>query len=492
MPALPVTTDYTDKDYEAILDRLTDLLDSVFPQWTSRQVGDFGMILLQMYAFIGDVLLYYQDAQAREAHISTATLRRSVINLAKLIGYELSGRLAATADVLFTLTAAQANPVTIPAGTIVRTEGTSPITFQTITALLIPAGTLSGTVTVENSESHSEQISSENTPWQEFPLTWMPFIEGTLAVTTTEGTWTEVDSLLFSGVSDRHYELRVDEQERAWVRFGNGVLGKIPSGMINFSYSIGGGSVGMVAPGAIKAMDDAVYDSVGNRVQLTLMNAAASIGGIEFETVASAKVRAPASLRVLARTISREDYEINAKRDVRVARALMLTNNEDASVSENAGILFIVPVGGGTAPASLLTAVGTLCTVTYPNPPTFSLDVQSAHYKTVDVRAIVYLRSGADEATVKAAINAALVSLFAIQDSNGAENSLIDFGYNVEEVALSDVANAIRDVSGVRKLDANPGGLTLNGSHEDLALTVDEFPVLGSVVLINGATGLQM
>ena len=55
--------------------RLRNLVRSVFPEWTDFNVASFGNILVELYAFVGDVLAYYQDNQARESRIATATQR---------------------------------------------------------------------------------------------------------------------------------------------------------------------------------------------------------------------------------------------------------------------------------------------------------------------------------------------------------------------------------------------------------------------------------
>src|SRR5262249_18375062 len=48
--------------------------------------------------YMGDVLFYNQDRIAAESFLETATERRSVLNLLRLIGYELRPPTAASAD----------------------------------------------------------------------------------------------------------------------------------------------------------------------------------------------------------------------------------------------------------------------------------------------------------------------------------------------------------------------------------------------------------
>jgi uncharacterized phage protein gp47/JayE len=205
-------------------------------------------------------------------------------------------------------------------------------------------------------------------------------------------------------------------------------------------------------------------------------------------------VNAPASLRALTRTVAREDFEINAMRVPGVGRVFMATSNEDAAVAENSGNLYVVPTTGGTPSAGLLAAVTTMLTDTYPHTVTFTLRVLPPTYRTVNITGRVYLRPNQVPSAVRAALEAALEDHFAPVLADGTANPTVDFGWNYKdaeglpagEVAWSDVFNAIRDVAGVRKVDAD---LLLNGAGDDVALNPSEFPALGTVTLLNGDTG---
>ena len=93
MALLPQSPDYTDKDFDALRARLIALVRSVFPDWSDFSVASFGNVLLEMYAFVGDVVTFYLDNQARESRLVTATQRKNVIALAKLLGFQLAGLL---------------------------------------------------------------------------------------------------------------------------------------------------------------------------------------------------------------------------------------------------------------------------------------------------------------------------------------------------------------------------------------------------------------
>lgn len=73
MAVLPSSPDYTDKDFDSLRARLIALVRSVFPDWSDFSVASFGNVLLEMYAFVGDVITFYLDNQARESRLVTAT-----------------------------------------------------------------------------------------------------------------------------------------------------------------------------------------------------------------------------------------------------------------------------------------------------------------------------------------------------------------------------------------------------------------------------------
>jgi hypothetical protein len=505
MPLLPENVDYTDKDFDALRVRLFALIASVFPEWTDQSVANFGNILVELFAFTGDVLTYYQDQQARESRITTAVLRKSLLGLAKLVGYVPPGASAATVDVTLTLSAPiQAGAtLTIPKGDRVKTaEITSPIFYQFLTDVVFQAGEVTKTVSVENSAFEDTNLVSSGAANQSFVLPATPYVDNSAVPVFANGSYTEVDNFLASTATDRHFTVIVDQNDRATLRFGNGVNGAVPSGSGTVEYKTGGGKAGRVEQVAIKAMEKSYSDSLGRRVPMTVTNPSASSGGDDRETNAQIAINAPESLRVLKRAVAREDYEIAAMQVPGVARALMVTKDEYSAVPENTGFLFIVPVGGGAPSGALLTAVANqfIPSGPYPKTNTFNLQVQAAPYLVVDVAVVMYFRQGFKPIDVALAAYAALKAYFAPQNADGTPNTAINFGYyNQDQDGLpagtldwSTIFNVVRDTPGLRKIDPGSTGFLLNGQRNDLALTPIQFPVFRDFAIIDGSTGLPL
>lgn len=526
---LPSSIDFTDRDFESLKLRLQGLVRSVFPDWTDFNTANFGNILLEMMAHVGDTLHFYQDNQAGECFLPTLSQRISMIRIGQLIGFSLSSAAAATTSETFSIPEANSlYGLSIPRGTRVRTtDPETPLYFQTTAATSIPAGSTSADVEIEQSESRAESFYSTGEPNQELILTHTPFLDGSIdsaewdggalvkGLTAVNGDYTRVESFLGYSSTDRVFVALVDHLDRCHIRFGNGATGAIPQGEIRVAYRIGGGENGNVEAGKISVLIDSLVFDDGSAATVTVTNAAAATGGEDRMGLDEARVQAPASLRVLNRTVTREDFESVARSIPGVARALMATSNEYLGIPENTGKLYIVAQGskltsGRIAPATpsstLLTQVYDYIMAYRPPTITFSFAMLAVVFKNISVASRIYLRRGYSGSAVAANIRAALADFFAAQLADGLDNTDIDFGANLAtldvgwqatytttapraELPWSDIFNVIRDVAGVRKVDEGQDGLLLNSLRQSVSLLPVEFPKLYTITITDADTG---
>ena len=80
---------YLAKDYASFRQLILDRLALIMPDWKERHVPDVGIALVEVLAYVGDHLSYYQDAVATEAYLDTARQRISVRRHARLVDYTL-------------------------------------------------------------------------------------------------------------------------------------------------------------------------------------------------------------------------------------------------------------------------------------------------------------------------------------------------------------------------------------------------------------------
>lgn len=481
IPLLPAPQDYTAADFETCLTALQQAVNTAFPKWTDFNRASVGNVILRAFCTILDLLSKYQNDQALENFLVTVRRRRNMIALASGVGVALKGISAGSADLTFTLAAAGANDVVIPAGTRVSTTGENPIAFFTTADLRITAGNTVGTVSARAADPQSETPTSDGAANQTKRLQFAPFVDGSDLVTVGTDTWLRVPTFLFSTPTSKHYMVQVDETNRATLFFGNGINGAVPPiGQYGVTYETGGGTRTNVSIGSITELAGVISDVLGSPVSITVTNAAASSGGSDRETVEQARRRIPGQLRALTRTVAREDFELNALAVPGVARAMMLTKDEDPAVGDNEGELVIIPTGGGLPSTTLKDQVLVQVTETFPTMITFGVSVVDPAYETINITAQVKVKNGFTLAQVTANINAALDAYFALLDAEGSPNTRVDFGANLVDnlIPFSDLLAVVGGAAGVSRVEED----TFVPAN-DVVLGLREFPEKGTVTI---------
>ena len=143
LPALPLPPppgvaprlDYLAKDYASIRRAMLDRLAVLAPAWQGQEIGDLGMVLVELLAYTADHLSYAQDAVATEAYLGTARRRVSVRRHTRLVDYVMHDGANARVWAHVQVT----GRVTLARGTQLLTRGSQPEVFETMhAATLVP------------------------------------------------------------------------------------------------------------------------------------------------------------------------------------------------------------------------------------------------------------------------------------------------------------------------------------------------------------------
>lgn len=120
----------------SMLARLSDSSRPALLELRTRDDDDFTVALIDAWAVVADVLTFYQERIANESYLRTATERVSVLELARVVGYEPARGVAAGTWLAFTVETAAGAPkrATVPAGVRVKSvpgQDEKPQTFET-------------------------------------------------------------------------------------------------------------------------------------------------------------------------------------------------------------------------------------------------------------------------------------------------------------------------------------------------------------------------
>jgi predicted phage baseplate assembly protein len=184
--------------------------------------------------------------------------------------------------------------------------------------------------------------TSEGIPGASYPLPSHPVLapeEGEVVEVRELGSekwvaWQQVESFEHSGRADRHFQL---DTARGEIRFGPAIrqpdggwrrYGAVPPGgaVLRMSrYRHGGGSAGNVAPRALSILPRPV---TGIK---SATNPVAATGGVEPESLVSARERARLEIRARTRAVTPDDFErLTLAASPQVARAVCVGPDETA------------------------------------------------------------------------------------------------------------------------------------------------------------------
>ena len=485
--------DYMARDYDSLLQSMQDQVPLKLPEWKDYESeADFGRVLLELFAHMGDILSYYQDRVVNESFLATAQTRRSIIHHLRLIGYTLSTAAPASAALTLTFPEGCNDLITIQKGDAFATKSQkdSPsvrFEYTRELPLEIDCSTLAaadGIKTYENLPVEEGRLVedeilgvSDGSANQHYTLVHTGFILRSLGqaqkiqrdiILLTElggliEEWTLQESLSFSREGQKDFMLEIDENDQCTVIFGDGAFGAIPAtgSEIRVTYRVGGGEKGNVVAGSIQTIVDAPQLTLaGAKVR----NPKAATGGAERETIDHAVRHAPNVFRSLKRAVTQGDYEALALdfRGVGKVRA--------EGTNWNTVTLFVAPEGGGHV--SDVLEANLLAYFEDKRPVSTLIEIQDVTYVEIFVTAHVEVQSYYSNDEVKDQVETAAAALLAFDAVNFAQTIYLSKFYEAIE-AIDGVKGV--NISEFRKDGETAGTVDPEGK---LVMGSNEIPII--------------
>jgi len=367
--AIPISVDYTSRDYYSIRDEMIARVQDRLPSWTANNPADFGLALVEAFAYMGDLMSFYIDRVANEAFIATATQRESVFNLARTYGFTPASYKSATVSVKFTNSSS--GNITVPAGTVVygdvvtgaNKDVVQSTYFTTSTATTVSAnnyayitathGQSVSLVAPANSNSYGEYVgSSDGSPNQVLELGESPIVDGSITVYVKDGNtyskWKEVPHILDMNPSDQVFTTFTDENNTVYIQFGNGISGLIPTNLkeIRAQYTVGGGVLGNINSGVITNIEYVpgltTNEYAAFVTSMSVTNEQVAVGGADPDSTEVVRYVAPLFLRANERAVTLDDFNSLAL-NAGAGKANAVSGNNWTSIT-----LYIAPRTAGS------------------------------------------------------------------------------------------------------------------------------------------------
>ena len=458
---------YTDKDHQAIVDDCISRIKEVYSAdcWNDFEEDNSGRMLIEAFAYVADLLLFYLDRQANETYLLTATERQNLINMCKLIGYTPKSAKPAQAEITVSVDSVHSSDVTLPAGALLETD--DGLVFETLNDAVIPSGRLSINVDAIEGETFNEVVgTSDGEAWQEFYLPRSGVIE-ILDAEIDGHSWTVTETLADKSENDEVFTAEIDAWRRAEIFFGDGLNGKIPpkGERITVRYRIGGGINGNVAPDTITNVRDIAEDISGRKISVRVTNSGWASGGADPESIESIKLWAPRFFETQYRCVTQQDYETFATNfnGVCKAKAVVRERSGEANVIR----LYVLTYGAENNTVALPNQTLKDSLLEYMNKYkmlTDWIEILNGGIKTVDFSGTITILEGFDKRLVLQKISDALTGFLNIDTR--------DMG---EPLRISDVYALIDNIEGVSFVELDKPQQTVTPQNNELLVlgTVD-------------------
>jgi hypothetical protein len=362
--------DYTSRDFAALKADLVDLIkERTNTTWDPTDYSDLGNVLVETFAYMGDIMSHYLDRIANETTIDTAIQRKTLLSFAKLYDYVISGPTPATVNVTFTNISN--NTLDIPTGTQVIAPLSfgeySEVYFETTTSAtaIVPGASITlpcqegKTVNTDKPDLIDSTFNialpanlgtSDGRATQSFTIPETGIVNSSITVYVGQGVafgnWTYVDNLFESGPGDRVFTTTPNDDGTINVVFGDNVNGSIPpSGqLISATYKVSVGSAGNIKSLSITELTffpgnlDPQVTSY-----FTVSNSAPASGGSDGDTTANIKNKIKAAVSTRRRAVTLEDFSYLANLAEGVGKS-----SAASSVYTNVN-LYIQPLNDGQA-----------------------------------------------------------------------------------------------------------------------------------------------
>ena len=431
---------YSRREYQTALEEIkSSLRDDV------NGINDFlesnaGRFLLDSWAAIADMVNFVVERQGAECYIDTLEERASLISLLKLIGFQPMNPVPD--QVLTTLTIASPaigdQVVQRYTKLIATTADGRPIPFVTASSATIPDGESTSSVIALQGEWKPLLFTSNGSRNQAYLINSLNVADGYIRVWVNSVEWTRANDNTFVGhaAADEVFRIINTSDKRSIVEFGTGFEGRIPpiGNQVRIEYLDTLHVNGRIKTGELRYAES-------NVSSLTPYNEKPSAGGLDFETIDSARSRYPVAFKADRRCVTLGDWEALAALVPGVMQAKAIDLNIDPSLPFFMVRLYVIG-NGGLVSEALNRQVAEALRSKRVNATVF--EVLSPTEITTSVRGQIYVLRSYNKEDVLANVNTAIADFFEMTSDSASE---VRLGVSIPYSRLIATIQAVPGVS---------------------------------------------
>ena len=315
---------YTNQDFWSMKTRLLQFTQQRFAgEFSDFVESSLAVMLLENWAFIADTLSFKMDQIANEIFIDTVTELDNAFRLCRLVGFQPTPPIAAKSYWTASLTNAITTDITIATPIYIQVNGGGESLDMELFAadaegnplfdddILLPANSLvNASIVGLEGKTRIEEVPGTGVVNQIFRTGFTTVIYDSIKVEVDGVLWNKVDFFTESQQL-REYRIEYNSDFSAFIIFGNGVAGMVPTigSLIRFTYRTGGGVRGNLVTNATQKSILVDVPGLSYTVPVFLNNYTRAQYGFDGDSLEDIRRKLPAYLRTQERAVTGLDYK---------------------------------------------------------------------------------------------------------------------------------------------------------------------------------------
>lgn len=326
-----LSLNYTNQDFWSLKTRLVEFMrerfgerGSILPNTFNDLVeGSIAIMLMENWAYIGDMLSFKMDQMVNELFIDTVTEPDNAFRLCQLVGFKPTPPVPATSMWTASINSVLDSDIVLSTPITIETATEDGlITVELFAAdskgkpqfgqdIVIPAGSFSNSSVVGiEGKTFVDNYTGTGQTLQSYSTTKDSIAYESINVRVDGILWERVD--YFSDSQPRReYRVEFDSSYRAYIMFGNNKAGLSPANgcEILIEARQGGGTIGNIVTGYVETQVQARVYGITGGIPVTLRNYTRGQNGYDGDNVEDIRRKLPLYLRTQDRAVTGLDYK---------------------------------------------------------------------------------------------------------------------------------------------------------------------------------------
>jgi len=317
-------------DFDDLVAQLSDRV-KLRDAWKDTYRSSTGQMLIELHAYVANLILYYIERRAEESYLGTAKNRSSILNLVRLINFKPKRKTSAKGKLEFSVATPAPKKIFVPKYTECRSvDGFKYLTNEEV---VLNVGQIEVEADSIQGELIETEVSSIGGIAQEYKVEDSSVENENVFVYVNDVAWTKVDAFLTSTNLDEHYQIRHEIDDKITIIFGDNVFGRAPSvgDTIKIRYVKSDGLQGNVFElDRVTTLSDSLFDEDGDPVSVSVTNSDFFLGGDDSESNEEIRNEAPRVFATGDRAVTRSDFIALIENFAGVANANVWGENEES------------------------------------------------------------------------------------------------------------------------------------------------------------------